>query len=189
MKATLQRLGDIASDLLKKSIIKAVSLGETLGQTLAMIGNILKFSLDHALTNARTELYNSFREGFIEQIQATAQENNVTGWIWRAEHDVRTCIVCLSLDGSKHSIDEAMQSHFNCRCQMEIFTNNGSLNNDGVSWFEDRSKDEQRDILGKGKYEAWVNGDIEITDLVGRDADGYYYEKPLKDILKSEDVS
>ena len=189
MNNLLQGLGSRASDLFRTVIIKAISLGDTLDQILTSVGGILKLSLDRSLTNARTEFYNSFREGFTEQLQENTGEDNVTEWIWRAERDVKTCIVCITMDGTKHPLDEAMKSHVNCRCQMEVVSNEVSIKDDGRKWFDDRSEEEQKEVLGKGKYEALKDRKITIDDLIGIDNNGYYYEKPLKYILERKDTA
>ena len=189
MKNPLQGMGAIASDLFRAVIIKAVSFGDTLDQILTSVVGILKLTLDRSLTNARTEFYNSFREGFTEQLRENKEGGVVNGWIWRAERDVRTCIVCIAMDGTRHDLNENMQSHVNCRCQMEVFTNEVHINDNGRNWFDDRSEEEQKEILGKGKYEAWKDGKIIIDDLIGIDGNGYYYERPLKDILERKNIA
>jgi SPP1 gp7 family putative phage head morphogenesis protein len=61
----------------------------------------------------RTEVLSAARDGIHDSMQANSDV--VTGWIWNAAEDETTCEVCWAMNGSLHSIDEAMdETHINC---------------------------------------------------------------------------
>lgn len=57
----------------------------------------------------------------------------------------------------------------------------------GEAWFNRQTEGVQREMMGPGKYEAWRNGDIEISQLAKEVTDARWgrsiVETPLKDLL------
>jgi len=60
----------------------------------------------------------------------------------------------------------------------------------GITLFERLSPDEQRAILGPAKYEAWINGEFDLADIVGRaysrEWGSHRYEKSLRELLRKD---
>lgn len=125
---------------------------------------------------------------------------------------VHNCIACIEMSGTVHSVDESMDSHVNCRCTQAPLTKSwadilGPLGTDtsdipdttvnipsGDDWFNSQDEATQRDILGTAKYNAWQQGDLSLSDLVGHSDDpewgGSIYEKSLKELgLDASDYS
>lgn len=171
---------------------QALTLGLSMGQNPRSITSALMDALDvprwRALTIARTEMLGAYRRA----ASATYQANSdvLGGWIWSADKSGRTCAMCLAMDGTRHSLDETLDSHCNCLCTQLPVTKSwadilGPLGIDasgipetsigaegayqsGADWFDQQDAATQRGILGsQGAYDAYTSGDLRLSDLVG----------------------
>ncbi len=101
-----------------KAIVTGVSVGRKPDKIASQVDIALLTVLYRALTVARTELARSYREAVLSTFQAN--DDTAVGWEWVAQ--VSACSFCLSMDGTKHSLDEEMESHPNCMCVMQLVT-------------------------------------------------------------------
>jgi hypothetical protein len=135
-----------------------------------------------------------------------ANEDVVGQWRWTCALSKRTCAACLAMDGTLHDLSEEMGSHPCCRCTPVPVTKDwaailGPFGIDtskipdtrptiqsGVEWFDQQPDETQLAILGKGKFDAYQNGDFGLKDIVGhihdKDWGHSIYEKPLKALVK-----
>jgi SPP1 gp7 family putative phage head morphogenesis protein len=168
------------------------------------LADVLDTAMSQALTIARTELLGAYRDAQLANYRANG---DVVGqWLWSATQDAATCAACLGMDGQVFDLDTEMDSHPNCRCSPLPVTNSwdsilGPLGIDtsglpdttitanytsGVDWFNEQDEATQERILGPAKYQAFSNGDITLSDLVGqRDAGAWgnqVYEKSLREL-------
>ena len=195
--------GDEAADKAGKALITGVTLGQNPRQTARGVQDALNISRSRALTIARTEALRAYRSANLETFRAN--DDVVSGWIWQAALDVRTCAACIAMNGTEHSLDEEMGTHPNCRCVQSPRTKGwddilGPLGIDtsgirdtrpeiqsGSDWLDEQSEATQRAILGN-KYDGWSNGDFSLEDIVGHTHDDDWghsiYEKSLKQLSK-----
>jgi hypothetical protein len=110
--------GDEASDKAGKALIAGVSLGQKQDTISRAIMAALVICLWRSLTVDRTSMMDAYRGAFL----ITAQLNDDTAQLWEWKASPGACPFCASMDGTRHAIDEEMQSHPNCRCQMQIVT-------------------------------------------------------------------
>jgi hypothetical protein len=117
-----------------------------------------------------------------------ANDDIVTGWSWCAELDDVCCIVCVTMHGTEHTLDETMDSHYNCRCAPIplVKGTSNSIEQNGADWLNEQSESAQRQVLG-AKYDGWKNGDFKLTDIIGNHESDVYgnmlVEKPLKELV------
>lgn len=195
--------GAEAADKAAKALITGVTLGHNPRQIAPQVQDALGVSRNRALTIARTEALRAYRSANLETFRANSDV--VDQWVWQAALDSRTCAACIAMNGTKHSLDEEMGSHPNCRCVQSPLTKSwddilGAFGVDtsntpdtrpdiqsGEDWLNEQSEATQRAILGN-KYNGWANGDFTLKDLVGHSNDPDWgrsiYEKSLKDLVK-----
>lgn len=137
--------------------------------------------LSRARTIARTEALRAYRDASV----ATYAQNTevVSGWIWVAALDRRTCGSCIAQHGSEHPLDEQMASHPNCRCVpaplvrpwRELGLAGGREPDPveaGAHWFARQPERAQVAILGRSKAAAVRSRRIALSDLVQRENRG-----------------
>lgn len=101
----------------------------------------------------------------------------VDGWTWHADLSGRTCPACLAMHGTRHSADEDMASHPNCRCtQLPQTKSWADLGFDvpdgrqaiqtGAERLAQMSEADQLAILGRRRLDAYNAGEITLDDLV-----------------------
>ena len=73
-------------------------------------------SLHRALTVDRT----SAAEAYRASVLLTLQINDDIARLWEWKAQAGACKFCQSMDGTRHPIDEDMQSHPNCFCVQQV---------------------------------------------------------------------
>lgn len=193
-----------ASDVAGK-LITGITLGQGPRMVAASVAQALDIPRARALTIARTEMLRAYRSAALENYKAN--DDVVGGWIWSADLSPRTCAACIAMNGTKHTLDETLDSHPNCRCAMLPETKDwsdilGPLGIDtsgiqnttvniqsGSDWLDNQDEATQQAILGN-KYDGWSNGDFSLEDIVGTSDDpnwgGSIYVKSLKQLTKGK---
>ena len=123
-----------------------------------------------AINFARTVQLNAYRAAS----HASYRRNShvVKGWTWSAHHGPRTCMSCLALDGSFHTLDEEMDDHHQGRCSpspvtytlrelgFDVDEEPREPEQTGREWFESLDEKAQEAQFKNGKlYEAWKSGE------------------------------
>lgn len=112
-----------------------------------------------AETTARTAQLYSYRAASHESYRAN--RDIVTGWVWWASLDTRTCTSCIAQHGTRHSNDETLNDHHRGRCTpLPIVTGTTWADNlqTGPEWFDTLSPAEQRATMGGSRYAAYNDG-------------------------------
>jgi SPP1 gp7 family putative phage head morphogenesis protein len=129
--------------------------------------------LSRALTIARTEILDAYRDAAKESHQANADV--LDGWIWLTKLDALTCPACLGMAGSEHPLDESgPDGHQNCRCARMPKTKTWAelgidldepapATPDAEAWFSALDEATQRQILGPARYAAWAAGNYPLS--------------------------
>jgi len=114
----------------------------------------------------------------------------VDGWIWYAKLDGLTCMSCVAMHGTFHSVDERLNDHHNGRCVAVPVTRLSDpfiKEGDGKSWFEQQPEGMQKKMMGAGKYDAWKAGKFDISQLSKEQNNDVFglmrSETPLKDLI------
>ncbi|RAX51283.1 phage head morphogenesis protein [Arthrobacter sp. AQ5-05] len=169
--------------MMKRELVRAIAVGDNPRTTARRIlrGAEGEFNggLTRAATIARTELLDAHRQGAL----TAAQQNKdlLTGWVWSASLDARTCPSCLSNHGSFHPVDEfGPIDHHQGRCaRVDKTLSWKELGFDGIeepedatpdarAWFDNLTDDSQDQIMGKAKAQMLRDGEIGWDDLTRR---------------------
>ena len=112
--------------------------------------------LTKALVIARTEQLRAYRTAAANTYRANSHV--VKGWERHAQHDTRTCMACLILDGKRYTLAEEMDDHPQGRCAMLPVTKTyAELGIDapepdfsrekGIDWFRRQSEADQQAMM------------------------------------------
>lgn len=96
----------------KRTLIYAVAVGQHPSVTARALAQQMGIARNRALMIARTEQLNAYRRANVATFRANSDVCD--GWIWLAATDA--CPFCASMNGTRHSLDEVLDSHPNCRC-------------------------------------------------------------------------
>ncbi len=89
----------------------------------------------------------TYRQAGVERIRRVATKS------------LRTCFMCLFLDGKVYDINEQPEMHPQDRCSFIPFWDAWHPEwTNGVEWLKELAEDDQRMILGRARWELWRNG-------------------------------
>jgi SPP1 gp7 family putative phage head morphogenesis protein len=167
-------------------LVSGVATGETVRVIASRVRLRLGGELTRSLTISRTEVLRAYRAAALDSYRASGV---VTGYRWLATKDIRTCLVCLALDGQVFPLTRPVPAHINCRCSVTpVLDGQEPPTESAAEWFAKLSEGAQRDML-KGGYEAYRAGKIALLDFVGFKTSAAWgttpYQRPLKEILVS----
>ena len=185
----LMTLAPYNASLVSDAITSGVALGFNPRKIAALVRDAFGGGLTDALRFVRTAQLWSYREAS----RATYTVNDVQEWIWHAELGPRTCPSCLAMHGTRHPMSETLNDHHNGRCAMIPVVEGFPTvvePGEGEAWLRDQPESVQRQILGKGKFEAWRDGGTPFADLTTVRNDPVYgpmrVEAPLWQFLGAE---
>jgi len=184
----LQQYGQYNAEYISKMILDGVKGGYnpvTIGRS---IRDAFGMGLTDAMRMMRTVQIYSYRDA--SHLNYQNNHDVVTGWIWYAKLDGLTCLSCLSMHGTFHSVDETLNDHHNGRCVPVPVTRLSDpfiKDGEGKSWFESQSEAMQKQMMGAGKYDAWKADKFDFSQL-SKETDNDVFgkmrqETPLKDLI------
>lgn len=154
-----------AADGMLNALVRATATGQNPRVTArSMVRDGLSQSLNRMMTTARTEQMRVFRESSRMAYQASGV---VSGYRRLATKDSRTCPACLMLDGELYELTETLREHPQGRCTLLPIVDGFKPVEweKGQDWFRNQPPDTQRSILGKGRYDLWSKGQIDLDQL------------------------
>lgn len=178
LRALLARLGPETWRQAEAALIEAVALGRNPRAIATALRRALDISRTRALTIARTEVLRAYR---VSALDSYRQTSVIKGWVWmaavtnEAANLTRVCAACWAMHGRWFPLDVPFESHPNCRCSAapclgfpdaDGYYRGEPFGATGPERFASLPASVQREILGPGKYAAWLRGDIELPDLV-----------------------
>jgi len=185
----LQQYGQYNAEYISKMIFDGVRGGYnpiTIGRS---IRDAFGMGLTDAMRMMRTVQIYSYRDA--SHLNYQNNRDVVTGWIWYAKLDGLTCLSCLSMHGTFHSVDETLNDHHNGRCVPVPVTRLSDpfiKDGEGKSWFESQPEGVQKQMMGAGKYDAWKAGKFDFSQLSKETENDVFGkmrgETPLKDLVK-----
>jgi hypothetical protein len=189
--ARVRQLAPQTSQFVIDTLKEAVGLGYNPRKTARLLRDAYGRGLTDALRMTRTVQLYSYREA--NRATYVANSDVVSGWIWYAKLDSATCMSCVAQHGSQHGLDETLNDHHNGRCAMLPIVPGFDApvaEGAGQEWFERLTPEQQRQMMGKGKYEAWTQGGTNFSDLSIERIDPVYgtmrTEAPLWALLGAE---
>ena len=149
---------------LTDALVQGLARGVGPRATAALMQQHMAGNLDRALLIARTEQLRALRAGSLDQMK---QSNVVNGYIRRAQRNSQTCAACLALDGTYQKSAEVFKSHPNCRCYAQPVLRYGKTPTfpSGPEWFDKQTPAVQLQILGKGKYQLYKDGNLTWSEV------------------------
>ena len=169
-------------------IVEDMIRGMSEGKNPITIAQQLTSDYGWALTDSMRTVRTANLWSYRESTRANYAANGVEKWVWLAELDDKTCLSCAAMHGTIHDMSEPLDDHHNGRCSMlplSIFGN--PVEQSGEDWFRSLPAEQQRAMMGPGKYQAWQEGKFEFSALSTQRPDEVYgqmrTETPLKDLI------
>ena len=160
-KDALKRLPGAVMDKLDTLVNTALQMAENGAEWLSsQIGNLLGSMWSGIRRTVQTLAEQLFRRGQQEQRQQTPIQQ------WRRVANYKTaCLACLLLDGHIYDKAEDFADHPNGRCCIVPVEPGSEPEKTGRQWLEEQDEETQRRIMGKGRFEAWQNGDLSLDQM------------------------
>lgn len=110
----LGRYSDDIAERMESALVRGLGLGRGPATIARELRDITGNGAYQSLRLARTEVMTAQRGARI----GTFRENSevVEEWEWKTGQDERVCLFCNEMEGTRHPLDEEMESHPNCRC-------------------------------------------------------------------------
>jgi hypothetical protein len=190
--ARLSLLAPTTVEGVSKAILDGVAMGSNPRIIAREITNAFGMGLTDSMRMTRTVQLWSYRES--NRATYVANQDIIEGWVWHADLSPRTCMSCLANHGKVFPLDARLNDHHQGRCS-PIPLLNGQENpveaGTAEKWFDSQGKATQRQMMGKGKYEAWKGGKFGFSQLTTDSKPDRVYgvmkvETPLKDLLNGK---
>lgn len=180
--STLRPLSGEATAQMNAALIRGVALGNNPRQAaremVRRTESGFNGGLTRALNVARTEMLDAHRAA--SEAQDKANRDLLTGWMWSASLDRRTCPSCLSMHGQTFGVDEPGPiDHQQGRCARIPVTRSWrdlgfdideppSVFPDAQEWFDAQPAAVQREIMGPARLELLKSGQVSWSDLASK---------------------
>ncbi len=188
LRAVLNDATSGAGDALGQQLINGTALGKN---PLAVARQALRMGLGSSFTRlqaiSRTEQLRVYRMATLQSYQ---NSNVVIGYVRRSARDNRVCPGCLMADGRRYGLNEGFDAHPQCRCYLLPILDSVPFPalETGQEWFANQSEATQRQMLGKGRFEAWQSGQATLDDMVTRRTSdtwgGALVPTPVRDLVR-----
>jgi len=185
--ARLLHYGEVGAERISAILLEGVGLGYGADKLKRMIINeALGVGLTDAMRIIRTSQVYAYREA--SRANYIQHSNIVRGWVWHsALIPGRTCMSCVRMHGTEHPLSETLNDHHNGLCTPIPLVGANPVTEGGDAWFDNQSEATQKQMLGVGKYDAWKDGKISISDMSKTVPNDVYgdmrTEAPLKDLI------
>lgn len=158
-----------------EALITGVAKGESVRQIARALSQELNITRNRALNISRTETLRAYREATLDTYRANSDV--VSGWRWTASLSIRTCPMCLAMDGTIHPNSEEFASHPSCRCTPVPVTQPFTAFGVGVAespakfadadaWLRSQPLATQEVMLGKEAARLYRSGEVQLSDFV-----------------------
>ncbi len=108
------QFGQAVADVVRDELLQGYIKGMHSTAIARLIRDAAGVGLDWALSTARTATIWSYRAA--QHLTYLNNSQVVKGWIWWSARNERTCMSCINLHGSFHSLNEMMADHHMGRC-------------------------------------------------------------------------
>lgn len=174
----LGRYGEVAAASIREALIAGVAMGQNPRAVAFELRKALGMSAVGLARITRTETLRAYRLASLESYKANSDV--LDGWVWIASVGPRCCAVCVSMHGSVHPLTKPFVSHVCCRCSAaprtkswsQIFSRPVNIAetrmdiDSGEHIFARLDSATQLKILGRGKYNLYKAGQLQLSDLV-----------------------
>ncbi|MEV7962403.1 phage minor head protein [Oerskovia paurometabola] len=180
--ALTRPLSSEATAAMSRHLVRGIALGDNPATAAQRMLNEVESGfnggLPRALTIARTEMLDAYRESARDQRKANADV--LAGWQWQATLDRRTCPSCLAKHGQTHPADSpGPTDHQNGRCAALPVTkswrelgfdveDSPSTLPDARAWFDSLPDADQLKVMGAERLDLLRSGSVTWDDLSTR---------------------
>lgn len=177
--ALTRPLPQATSEAMLQALVRGVALGHNprlaARQMLKQVEGQFNGGLTRALTIARTEILDAHRSG--AAAAHFANDDVLSGWVWQAQLDKRTCPSCWAMHGSEHPLTQiGPNDHQQGRCarlpKLKTWKELGfairepaSLLPDAQVMFAGLSDADQLAVMGPSRLHALRTGLVSWNDL------------------------
>lgn len=145
-------------------LVSGVALGKGAYATARAMRDIMgEKEFKRSVRIARTEINRAYRIGNAEQYKASG----VVTKVLRLCYKPTACFACLEMDGEECK-DFMCDDHPNGKCTTIAVTIGGHYPEwqKGSDWLLEQSEEDQRRIMGSGRYEMWKKDGVNPRDMV-----------------------
>lgn len=169
------KFGDAVADVVRDHLVQGFIAGMHSTQIAGLIQKATGLGLSWALNTARTATLWAYRSA--THLNYQRNSHVVKGWVWLSARDRRTCMSCVALHGTVHSISEIQADHHSGRCtSAPVLATYAELGitgleeespeiESGEAWFNKLPEDRQREMMGPAMHRAWKDGAFEFNQL------------------------
>jgi hypothetical protein len=177
--STARPLSAAAMEAMRRELVLGVAVGDnprtSARNMLTRVEGAFNGGLTRAMTIARTEVLDAYRTASMYAHKANADV--LAGWRWLCQQDDRTCLSCLTMNGSLHPVSEpGPDDHQQGRCARvpDVLPWSAlginipeppSVFPDSRQWFEGLPEARQVAIMGPQRYELWRSGHVGWGDF------------------------
>lgn len=169
------------------AIVSGVGQGFNPRKIADLIQDAFGGGLTDALRNMRTVQIKAYQDS--ARANYMASDGIVTGWVWFANLTGNPCMSCVAMHGTEHGLDETLDDHYNGECTaLPLIPEFGNpIEQSGKDWFDGLSEQEQRGLMGNGKYEAYKGNKFSFDALSNKQDNDIFgtmrTETSLKDLI------
>ena len=160
-KDALRKIPSAVTGKIEELVGQAMGMAEQgLDWLLNQVGDILSGAWSGFQRVIRTLAEQLFRKAQQEQRQRIP----VKSWRRVANHQT-ACLACLMLEGTIYDKEEDFGDHPNGRCYIVPCGPGAQSERTGKKWLEEQDEETQRKIMGKGRFEAWKAGELDLDSM------------------------
>lgn len=143
---------------ISNALTTGIARGEGIEKIVKRMTQAANIGFDRSTRIARTEVNRAYRMA----THAQYRESGVVVGFRRLVYKPTACFACLMLDGEYSDITKELEDHVMGKCtSVPCLRKNDRIEwETGREWFEKLDPEEQRRIMGAGRYEAWKDGKI-----------------------------
>lgn len=155
------RMKPLVRERAKLELIEGFAMGESAPQIAKRINDVSEVGMARALVTSRNETVMAYRNASVEFFAGAG----FTEYRFLSVLDVRTCLVCWRLHGTKWKLKTKPHIHTQCRCSI-LPVRRGETVETGIERFHRLEKGWQKQILGNSRFDLFEKGDS-LASLVG----------------------
>ncbi len=149
------------------TLINGIAIGQGTSHIGWVMSQVSNLPYDRAYRITRTEIARAYRSASHEQYK---KSGIIVGYR-RMCYKPTACFACLMMDGEFYPIGQgALQDHPNGKCTpipvREGHENDTPRWQTGREWFDGLSEDDQRKLMGNGRFELWKEQSISPRRMV-----------------------
>ena len=185
LELKINTLSNFHADEITQGILDMVGKGVNPVDIAKWITDAYGVGLTDSIRMMRTAQLYAYRMANAEVQKANADLLN--GVVWCATLDNLTCMSCTALHGQVFPVGTICNDHYNGRCVMLPWVKGepNPVAQSGADWYNAQSEGTQKAMMGASKWDAWMDGKFDFSNLTRSYDDPVYGEMLGEASLKS----